>query len=193
MTRRRRGLSPEDLALWEHVTAGIEPLRRRRKPSHKEDAALPPEPASPPVAASPVEPSQPQAKPKSPAPALPPLAPIARQERRRLAGGTLRIEGRIDLHGMRQAEAHGALLGFLGRAQGQGHSVVLVITGKGRAAQQPSSPQEERGVLRRLVPQWLRLPDLRSVVLGFEEAHHRHGGGGALYVRLRRSRRGAGP
>lgn len=193
MTRRRRSLSPEDLALWEHVTAGIEPLGRRRRPPLKEDAAALPEPVAPPAGAPRDEASQPAAKPRSLAPTLPPLAPIARQERRRLASGTFRIEGRIDLHGMRQAEAHGALLGFLGRAQGEGHSVVLVITGKGRAAQQPSSAQEERGVLRRLVPQWLRLPELRAVVLGFEEAHHRHGGGGALYVRLRRARRGTGP
>ncbi|MFL5135469.1 MAG: Smr/MutS family protein, partial [Microvirga sp.] len=50
---------------------------------------------------------------------------------------------------------------------------------------------EERGVLRRMVPHWLRLPDLRSLVIGFEEASPQHGGSGALYVRLRR-RRGAG-
>jgi DNA-nicking Smr family endonuclease len=37
-----------------------------------------------------------------------------------------------------------------------------------------------------MVPQWLALPDLRAVVLGFEEAGPRQGGGGALYVRLRR-------
>ncbi len=49
---------------------------------------------------------------------------------------------------------------------------------------------EERGILRRLVPHWLGLPDLRSLVIGFEEASAHHGGSGALYVRLRR-RRGA--
>ena len=47
---------------------------------------------------------------------------------------------------------------------------------------------EERGVLRRAVPHWLRLPDLRTLVVGFEEAVAHHGGGGALYVRLRRRR-----
>jgi DNA-nicking Smr family endonuclease len=48
------------------------------------------------------------------------------------------------------------------------------------------SQATERGILRRMVPQWLALPDLRAVVLGFEEAGPRQGGGGALYVRLRR-------
>jgi DNA-nicking Smr family endonuclease len=43
-------------------------------------------------------------------------------------------------------------------------------------------------VLRRQVPHWLRGPDLRDIVLGFEEAHVTHGGEGALYVRLKRMR-----
>jgi DNA-nicking Smr family endonuclease len=46
-------------------------------------------------------------------------------------------------------------------------------------------------VLRRQVPHWLALPELRDFVIGFEEAHLAHGGEGALYVRLRRQR-GAG-
>jgi DNA-nicking Smr family endonuclease len=39
-----------------------------------------------------------------------------------------------------------------------------------------------------MVPLWLMLPELRSLVVGFESASVRHGGEGALYVRLRRSR-----
>ena len=38
------------------------------------------------------------------------------------------------------------------------------------------------------MPHWLRLPELRTLVLVFEEAEQRHGGSGALYVRLRRLR-----
>jgi DNA-nicking Smr family endonuclease len=41
-------------------------------------------------------------------------------------------------------------------------------------------------VLRRMVPEWLARPDLRDLVVGFEEAGRRHGAAGALYVRLRR-------
>jgi DNA-nicking Smr family endonuclease len=48
---------------------------------------------------------------------------------------------------------------------------------------------DERGVLRRMVPQWLAMPDVRHlVVLGYEEAHTSHGGSGALYVRIRKKR-----
>ena len=91
---------------------------------------------------------------------------------------------------MRQDEAHGALIGFLHRSQREGRAVVLVITGKGGPGAEGAT-FAERGVLRRVVPHWLRLPDLRALVLGFEEASPHHGGTGALYVRLRR-RRGAG-
>jgi DNA-nicking Smr family endonuclease len=60
---------------------------------------------------------------------------------------------------------------------------VLIITGKGKIG-----AESERGVLRRQVPQWLGLPEFRSLVVGFEEAHIGHGGEGALYVRVRRAR-----
>jgi DNA-nicking Smr family endonuclease len=87
---------------------------------------------------------------------------------------------------------------FLRRSQAEGAKLVLVITGKGAAASAHGPGlSDERGVLRRMVPHWLRMADLRGVVMGFEEASLRHGGGGALYVRLRRHRdgadRGAGP
>ena len=72
---------------------------------------------------------------------------------------------------------------FLRRAQSHGARFVLVITGKGGAARDDLS---ERGVLKRQVPQWLKLPEFRSYVIGFEDAHSGHGGAGALYVRIRR-------
>ena len=85
---------------------------------------------------------------------------------------------------MTQTRAHRALLGFLQRAHHDGLTFVLVITGKGKAG----GAESERGVLRRQVPQWLSLPEFRSLVIGFEQAHIGHGGEGALYVRVRKSR-----
>ena len=89
---------------------------------------------------------------------------------------------------MRQDEAHTALNGFLRREQRRGTKLALVVTGKGGPT--PSLFGEERGILRRMVPHWLRLPELRAIVVGFEEAEQRHGGSGALYIRLRRGREG---
>ena len=81
---------------------------------------------------------------------------------------------------MTQARAHRALIGFLSRASEDGLTFVLVITGKGRSGALESE--------RRQVPEWLGLPEFRSLVVGFEEASIGHGGAGALYVRLRRAR-----
>ena len=123
-----------------------------------------------------------------PAPALIVQAPsppgLERRVRLALRRGALTVDARIDLHGMYQAEAHDALHGFLMRCRSAGHTHVLVVTGKGGAGYDDAF--SERGVLRRSVPHWLRAPELRTVVLGFEEAARHHGGAGALYVRLRR-------
>ena len=119
-----------------------------------------------------------------PKPEPPPLAPIGRRERAQLSRGRKEIDARLDLHGMTQTRAHRALSGFLQRAHSDGLTFVLIITGKGRTI----GPESERGVLRRQVPQWLSLPEFRSLVVGFEEAHIGHGGEGALYVRIRRSK-----
>jgi DNA-nicking Smr family endonuclease len=112
---------------------------------------------------------------------------LERRLKTKLRRGQRGVDAVLDLHGLRQDEAHGALLGFLRRMQGAGASLVLVVTGKG-AAGFDDLGHAERGVLRRVVPHWLRLPELRPLVLGFEEAAALHGGGGALYVRLRRPR-----
>jgi len=117
------------------------------------------------------------------------MAPVERKTLAALRRGRKDVDSVIDLHGMRQEEAHFALISFLHRAQNTGCSIVLVITGKGGAAS--GGMFEERGILRRMVPHWLRLAELRSLVIGFEEASPQHGGSGALYVRLRR-RRSAG-
>ena len=101
------------------------------------------------------------------------------------------MDARIDLHGMRQREAHLVLKAFLQRAQSEGHRYVLVITGKGNAKRRDDDAapwSEGAGVLKRAVPHWLEEPEFRHLVVGFGPAHIRHGGAGALYIRLRRAR-----
>ncbi|MGX7704020.1 Smr/MutS family protein [Methylobacterium sp. Gmos1] len=185
--RRRRRLSSEEARLWAEISRLVTPLRGRAAPSPPPS----PEPVASPAAVTPpgrpvVEKpvKKPVRKPTvTPAPVLPPLAPLERRVRTALRRGSRSVDASIDLHGMRQAEAHAALIGFLHRSRAAGHAVVLVVTGKGGTG---GDPYAERGVLRRSVPHWLRLPELRALVVGFEEAAHHHGGGGALYIRLRR-------
>jgi DNA-nicking Smr family endonuclease len=186
--RRRKDRQPTEaeLALWAEVARHVRPLRGR--------PALVAAPQSVPAAPS-APPAKPPAKPpaaspmhaKAEKPAPPPLAPLERKLRTRLKRGRESIEAVIDLHGMRQDEAHEALIGFLERSAARGARLVLVVTGKGgQGADDGHGGFQERGVLRRNVPHWLRMAELRQLVMGFDEADARHGGSGALYVRLRR-------
>lgn len=112
----------------------------------------------------------------------------------RLRKGTLDPDARIDLHGMTEAVAHRALLGFLRNAQRSGARLVLVITGKGAREADAQAPfdmdaaRRARGVLKTAVPRWLAEPGLAAMIADHRTSHRRHGGGGALYVYLRKKR-----
>jgi DNA-nicking Smr family endonuclease len=174
-----RRLDADGERLWAVVSATVRPLAGREAP--------PAPPAAPPAAPSraPVTPSvgasavsTAAAPPRRPGPSAP--APIEPGRHRRLITERDPITARIDLHGMTQDEARRALTEFILRRAAEGARSVLVITGKGSRGD---------GVLRRRAPDWLAEPPLRAVVAGLSEAHRRHGGGGALYVALKRQSR----
>jgi DNA-nicking Smr family endonuclease len=181
---QRRKLSEEEHTLWHRITRSIVPLRRRPRLTEPADAVVVPSKAKP----MPSAPARASVRHAAPAPKPPPaLEPMGRRQKQRLARGIDQIDAHIDLHGKTQHEAHAALLAFLRNAQARGARFVLVITGKGTRA---GDDWSERGVLKRQVPLWLKLPEFRAYVVGFEAAHVGHGGLGALYVRLRRGRHG---
>jgi DNA-nicking Smr family endonuclease len=188
---RRRSLSDEERALWTGVARSIKPLR----PSHRAaEVSEPTQSAKVPIkvpakSLAKAETSAPprEARPENvPEKKTPALAPLGRRLKQRVARGREPIDARLDLHGFTQTQAHAALLRFLRRAQADGVRMVLVVTGKGTSK---GGETHERGVLKRQVPLWLALPEFRSLVVGFEDAHIGHGGAGALYVRLRRAQR----
>jgi DNA-nicking Smr family endonuclease len=200
MARKRRGLTPEDLDLWEKVKARTSPLH----------------PARPALTAStpPAEPKTPsphsQSTPGVPIPAFrigqvtqgtrahdlsPGLtdrisaAPLQMDRKRfvQMSRGKIAPEARIDLHGLTMAEAQPRLTGFILRAHANGARLVLVITGKGRDRDDDGPIPVRRGALRHQLPHWLSMPPLRPLVLQVSEAHLKHGGSGAFYVYLRRN------
>lgn len=219
---QRGPLSDEDLRLWEMMKQRLEPLRKaKRRVGHSELAevapgkanaspgrglALPesPRPLKPARRTAPAQPPMPApvpgpvAKKTSFVPAAPPSStPIEKRKSRRLAKGQHPIEAVLDLHGMRQREAHASLRRFIATSHASGCKFVKVITGKGArlgdddARSRPfgASGDGERGVLKRLVPEWLREPGIGALVVGFSSAGRGHGGDGALYVELRRKER----
>ncbi|MBM3542965.1 MAG: DNA mismatch repair protein MutS [Alphaproteobacteria bacterium] len=188
MTMGKSG-KDDDTDLWARVTASATPLKKDR-PARPAAPAKPPAPPKTKTSSGKAAPavSKPVVRP-APKP-VPKTGALDRQAARQLDSGKLAVEARLDLHGMKQREAHAALRRFLKSAQAKGKRHVLVITGKGadRSASRSFYEEEERGVLRQAVPHWLAAPDLAPLVVSFAEAPRRLGGEGALYVRLRRPR-----
>ncbi len=176
-----RRLSDEEVELWLTVTRSVARRPGSVAPTLSRAKAEKPAKDQMPVTSPVAAPALPHRS------ILPSLAPIERRARQRLARGKIEVDAAIDLHGLRQQEAHQALQSFLGRAQRDGAKIVLVVTGKGDRS--PAEGFATGGVLRRSVPLWLRAPEWRNMVVGFEEATRPHGGAGALYVRIRRSDR----
>lgn len=125
------------------------------------------------------------------------LSNLDRKEKQRVLRGKVEIDGKIDLHGMRQNEAHKALIARVSQARMEGKRVLLVVTGKGASKgvsgagpADGSEPFWARGggVLKSNVPLWLRQDPLRAMIFSVQQAHQRHGGGGALYVFLKKLR-----
>jgi DNA-nicking Smr family endonuclease len=119
-------------------------------------------------------------------PGLDRFSGIDRASAERLKRGLHQIDGRLDLHGMTQAEAHRALAGFIHKSRDAGRRCILVITGRGFG---PTGP----GILKLAVPRWLEEAGLRRHILAIAPAQPRDGGAGALYLLLRRHRSDHGP
>lgn len=191
--RRRRGLTGEEQALWERAMRRTRPWRAGGTDAHpvNEVAATSFDLAEGRPPASPAATAPTGSPPSAAAPARTPggtqFTGIDRRTEQRLRRGRAEVEARLDLHGMTQEAAHGALARFLVDAQARGRHMVLVITGKGGpAGEEREFGAAPRGVLRRTVPHWLAEAALAPLVAGYAEAHPRHGGAGALYVRLRK-------
>ena len=187
----KRGQNDEDAALWEKVVETAAPLKRGRNAATPKPGKI----AAPVAKAKPPQgprPTQPAPKPAPKPSHVPRAAPLDRQTSRQLDKGRLEVEARLDLHGMRRRDAHAQLRRFLKTAQARGLKHVLVITGKGadQAASKSFYEEDERGVLRNAVPDWLAEPEFAALVVSFSPAPRRLGGEGALYVRLRRIRTG---
>ncbi len=192
--RAKRFLSEEEIELWARVTRTAKPLERPL-PLCLTDAQARPAGAAIPAPNSPAKPiaTRPAVAAWKEPVAAPPAAPFDPRVSKRIARGRHPIEARLDLHGLRQQDAYVVLRRFLTRCQADGLRHVLVITGKGGKADDGASgnfwQSEERGVLRKLVPQWLAEPSFRLHVVSFTESAAKHGGSGALYITVRKGPR----
>jgi len=196
MSRRPRGLSPEERALWDRVAGTAKPMRPRRPSADAHETTVKPKASS--MKPGPLDFHIGELA--RPLTAVHDLAPtieerlttqtirMDRRAHRDLTRGKLLPEARIDLHGMTLAEAHPELIRFVLKAHASGKRLVLVITGKGKRGDDQGPIPQRVGVLRHQVPHWLTQPPLGGVVQQITPAHLKHGGAGAYYVYLRRPR-----
>ncbi|HJP67814.1 MAG TPA: Smr/MutS family protein [Sphingomicrobium sp.] len=178
-----RSLSPEEAQLWSRVTATIRPLSRERKSAG--------EPQEPPELAGKARPPKFLAKQPKPARAANAI-PIPIHERtldnswdRRLRSGSVEPDRTLDLHGMNLETAWTAIDRTLDQAIAHGDRLILLITGHHR----PGDPPIQRGRIRAAVHDWLAASRHSSDIAAVRAAHRRHGGGGSLYLVLRRGSR----
>ena len=175
-----RDLSPEEAVLWAKVAATIRPLSRE------------PTPAPPAAAgADPIAPARPKGRvpPPRPAESLPKQTENLRHATldgswdRRLSSGRVGPDRTLDLHGLGLDRAWEAIDRALERAIASNDRVLLLITGHERKG----DPPLQRGRIRAAVHDWLAVSRHAHRIAAVRGAHRRHGGGGSLYIILRKS------
>jgi DNA-nicking Smr family endonuclease len=172
-----RQLSPEEAALWARVTASIQPLSREKSKAQRIEKQ-----------GEPVASKQParQPQPRSIRSASPPQSKPARTLDgtwdRRLRSGAVEPDHILDLHGMSLDSAWRAIDRALEQAINAGERIILLITGHHR----PGEPPIERGRIRAAVHDWLAASRHAPRIAAVRGAHRRHGGGGSIYIILRR-------
>lgn len=180
MRRPHRELTEDELTLWRHVTRNVKAHAGVRRVDPAPQTARHPSPDLDQLRVAPASP-RPRAS-SSPGPLVAGVtAGIDRRTARRFTRGQMSIDARLDLHGLTVAEAHTAVGRFIRRAAAAGHRCVLIVTGKGG----PEKPGRIRGESA----YWLSEASLRPLILAIQPARPEHGGGGALYVLLKRQRR----
>lgn len=103
---------------------------------------------------------------------------LSPEHQQRLKKGQIKIDSRIDLHGVERFEAQDRLHRYLEHAKCHGLRNLLIIHGKG-------SKHGEAPILKTHLYLWLRH---YPVILAMHSAHAKHGGTGALYVLLKKSK-----
>lgn len=177
----------DDENLWDLVTQDVKPLHPSKKTARQKEVA----------SKDKTKPSKTRLKESSKTKdSIPRTTAIVEKSREmdkntkeKLVKGKLKIEGRIDLHGMRQEEAFKSLSSFIESSYNSGKRMVLVITGKGAQSVNPEHWMEDaRGILKRKFPTWMQQTPFRDIVLQYHQARPRDGGEGAFYVYLRKNK-----
>jgi DNA-nicking Smr family endonuclease len=180
-----RRLSDRERAEWLSFAQalGAKPLRQTEPMILAEAALLPTPPAAPAVTSATSPPLSGPAKPvgrRAPLQELAvggPAAGLDSASWDRLRRGRMRPERVLDLHGRTAQAAFRDFERFIGAARAEGIRCVEIVTGRGAG---------EGGVLRRELPLWINLPQMRGLILAATHPHRANVG--AVVLLLRRIR-----
>jgi len=182
-----RPLTPDEAALWARVMASVRPIRPRA-PSSTPQATVAPAPAARSQPQRIAAPNRAPTVARAPAPSVRPIpgTTLDGSWDKQLSRGLVSPDRSIDLHGHNLATAYALLDSALERSVREGDRVLLLVTGK------PPVPTSERpharGAIRAAVGDWLAGSRHAGSIAAVRGAHPRHGGNGALYIVLRRTR-----
>ena len=192
MPKKRIIKSDDDMVLWQRVITEVNPLKSNIELAEFAALFAQSDHLAPPGEKLSGRMQKPSVKPVRPQIAATSLASVKKanpvdlrqgeragidgRTQRRLFRGDVPVDRQLDLHGLTAARAESRLAQFIETAARDECRCVLVITGKGA------------GILRGLVPDWLKRQPLSSYILALAEARPHDGGSGALYVLLRRQR-----
>jgi DNA-nicking Smr family endonuclease len=181
-----RSLTPEEAELWAKVAATIRPLSREPRQADSLNQQGGSAPAK----------ARTQSSLRSSGSKAPLVSGLRPQQEdnfsartldsswdRRLRSGAVEPDRVLDLHGRNLDQAWRAIDGALESAIAAGERVILLITGHCR----PGEPPVARGRIRSAVFDWLAASPHARNIAAVRPAHRRHGGGGSLYIILRRS------
>ena len=175
-----RSLSSDEAALWLRVADTIRPLSRELQTPKTVEPTPKPVPVRSPTRTS--------AKAVAPAKRKP--VPIGSRTLdgswdKKLRSGSVEPDRVLDLHGMNLDTAWAAIDRSIELAIARGDRLLLLITGHHR----PGEPPVQRGRIRAAVHDWLAASRHADDIAAVRGAHRRHGGGGSLYLVLRRTSR----
>lgn len=177
MKKRSTELPPEDKEVWDAFSSPIKPLKKKKRVVKETKApALPRDRIMQvPMPEFPVRMPKSQLKAND-------HSTMDGKKHERFRKGELPIEATLDLHGRNFSQAFQALERFILESAGLGRRVVLIITGKGL------HPSETPQTLREALPIWLNTATMRPFIVAFHKAAPKHGGSGAFYLLLKRTR-----
>jgi DNA-nicking Smr family endonuclease len=177
---RRSRLTEADQAVWASYASRITPLPGRKRPVPAYTPASTDLPSTAAPSRVPTLRPRPGAHVRG-AHITPPALTVGTQPGgvdnatwQRLRTGRLHGARVLDLHGQTAQRAYHALVAFLRTAHTDRLRCVEVVTGRGSL---------EGGVLRRELPLWLNLPEIRPLVLAVTHPHAANPGSVRLLLR----------